>query len=63
MWVNIFSTKYDIISISTASAAPPGVKHDFIIEKKTGGKTYNESQKSRHDENAYKEFYERQPKI
>ena len=62
-WVNPFSTQYDLISISTASAAPPDVKHDLINAREKGGKAYDEFQKSRLDENAYKDFYERQPKL
>ena len=61
--VNPFSTQYDLISISTASAAPPDVKHDLINAREKGGKDYGEFQKSRLDENAYKDFYERQPKL
>ena len=62
---NPFSTQYGLTSISTASAATPDVKHDLINakEKLKGGKTYNEFQKSRIEENAYKDFYERQPKL
>ena len=63
MWVNPFSTQYDFISIPTASAAPPDVKHDFINAKEKGGKAYDEFQKSRLEVNAYKDFYERQPKL
>ena len=44
-WVNPFSTQYDIISISTASAAPP-YKHDRINAREKGGKAYDEFQKS-----------------
>ena len=62
-WVNPFSTQYDLISISTASAAPPGVKHDLIYAREKGGKAYDEFQKSRLDENAYKDFYERPSKL
>ena len=36
-WVNPFSTQYDIISISTASAVPPYVKHDRINAREKGG--------------------------
>ena len=61
--MNPFSTQYDVISVSTASAATPDVKHDFINAKEKGGKTYNKFQKSRLEENAYKDVYERQPKL
>ena len=62
-WVSPISTQYDLISISTASAAPPDVKYDFINAKEKGRNTYNEFQKSRLENNAYKDFYERQPKL
>ena len=59
--MNPFSTQYDLISISTASTAPPDVKDDFINATEKGRKTYNEFQKSRIEKNAHKDFYERQP--
>ena len=61
--MNPFSTQYGLISIQTASAAPPGVKHDLINAREKGGKAYDEFQRSRLEENAYKDFYERQPKL
>ena len=60
---HILHTIYDLISISTASAAPPDVKHNCINAKEKGGRTYNEFQKSRLEENAYQDFYERQHKL
>ena len=61
--MNPFSTQNDIISILTASAAPSDVKHDFINAKEKGRNIYNEFHKSRLEKNAYKDFYERQPKL
>ena len=60
--VNPFSTQFQFISISTASAVPPDVKHDLIVARKKE-KAYDEFRKSRLEENASKDFYERQPKL
>ena len=43
-WVNPFSTQYDLVLISTASAAPPDVKQDLINSREKGGKAYDEFQ-------------------
>ena len=39
--VNPFSTQYDVISVSTKSAAPPDVKHDLINAREEEGKAYD----------------------
>ena len=39
-----FTTQHDVISISTASAAPSDVNHDLINARETGGKAYDEFQ-------------------
>ena len=41
-WVNLFSTQSELISISTASAAPPDVKHDLTVAREKGEKAYDE---------------------
>ena len=37
-WMNPFSTQSELISISTASVAPPEVKHDLTNAKEKGEK-------------------------
>ena len=41
-WVNPFSTQYDVISVSTASTAPKGVKRGLINAREKEGKAYDE---------------------
>ena len=62
-WVNPFSTQSELISISTASAPPADIKHDLIFARKKGEIAYEEFQKSRLDENASRDFYDRQSKL
>ena len=62
-WVNPFTTQYYVISISTASAVTPDVEHDLINARETGGKASDELKKTPLEENAYKDFYGKQPKL
>ena len=61
-WMNPFSTQSELISISTASAAPPKVKHNLMNAKDKGEKAYDEFRKVRFGEKASKDFYDRQSK-
>ena len=61
--MNPFFTQSELISISTASAAPPEVKHDLMNAKEKGEKAYDEFRKARFGEKASIDVYDRQSKL